>query len=488
MSFSQRAVAHAALIAAGAGSLVLSAMAVARAPIVNNDGARYLAAAQAYAESGLAGAERVYPWPFYSALISLAAQADGSPIAAARVINAVLLALTAVAFVAIVRELGADTRLQWVAAGLVLSHPMLTRLRPELVRDFGLWACILIGLLALLRFGRQGSYRYAAAWAACGALALLFRPEAVIVWAIGALAPLLDSTLPLRRRAARVCALQVVPVCALIAALTFLQVPVSLVPAQLGLLTGGFESGARALAAGFPYPYGREYAPYILLWGLTAIPPVKIVLAMGGAQAILSGIGAARGMGSIERRTLWLAAAASAVPMLFILPVRLSLETRYAVPCSLILLAFAPFGLARLLRGGKRGAAGAAVLATLVVVGWVRDINATESQELHLQAAGEWLREHTPAGARLRTNSPQVAYYSQRRVDWNEVESLLLGEGPSVEGAPTEYVAMLLPKADDAVPPRAGTNPTGELVATFAGENGERVLIYRSGPHAPYGP
>jgi len=203
------------------------------------------------------------------------------------------------------------------------------------------------------------------------------------------------------------------------------------------------------------------------------------------AQAILSGIGAASGPGSIERRTLWLAAAASAVPMLFILPVRLALETRYAVPCSLILLAFAPFGLARLLRGGKRGAVAIAVLATLVVGGWVRDISATEGQELHLQAAGDWLREHTPAGARLRTNSPQVAYYSRRPVDWNEVESLLLGEGRSVEGPPTEYVALLLPKSGGVAPPRAGMDPAGALVATFAGENGERVLIYRSGPPGP---
>jgi len=481
MSFSERAAAHAAMIAAGAGSLVLSAVAVARAPIVNNDGARYLAAAEAYADLGFAGAERIYPWPFYSVLISLAAQVTGSPIAAAHGINAVLLALTAVAFVAIVRELGADTRMQWVAAGLLLTHPGITHFRAVLVRDFGLWACILIGLLVLLRFGRQGSYRYAAAWAACGALALLFRPEAVIVCAIGALAPLLDSTLPLRTRAARVCALQIVPVGAVIAALAFLKLPLSLSASSLGLLTGGFESGARALAAGFPYPYGREYAPYILLWGLTAIPPVKIVRAMGVAQAILSGIGAASGPGTVERRTLWLAAAASALPLLLILPVRLSLETRYAVPCSLVLLAFAPFGLARLLRGGPREAVGIAVLATFVALGWTRDVTSTAGQPWHLWAAGQWLRENTPAGARLRTNSPQVAYYSQRPVDWNEVESSLLGEGLSVKGAPTEFVALLVSEANDTVSPRAGTDPTGALVATFAGENGERVLIYRSG-------
>src|SRR5204863_389227 len=77
-----------AILSAAAGSLLLSAAAVARASAVNNDGARYLAAAEAYARSGLDGALQVYPWPFYSVLVALLCNLTRGTLAAAHFLDA----------------------------------------------------------------------------------------------------------------------------------------------------------------------------------------------------------------------------------------------------------------------------------------------------------------------------------------------------------------------------------------------------------------
>lgn len=488
MSLKDRIVEEAATLAAAAGSIVLSVTAIARSPVVNNDGARYLAAAEAYLQSGFEAALRVYPWPFYSILVGRLSTLVGSTTAAAHLLDAVLLAVASAAFVAIVRELGGDRPVQWVAAGLVLTHPAVTLLRAVVARDFGMWAFALVGLVALLRFGRTGRYGYALVWGACGAASMLFRPESVVLWAAAALAPLLDPDLPRRVRARRVALLAPFPVAAAAFILSVAREASALavaVPAPVVVVaaaSSGFRSASRALAAAFPYPHGREYAPYILLWGLTLVPPVKLVRAIGLAQAALTGAGLATAPGTrAARRTLALAAAGAALPLLVLLPTRLFLETRYTVLCSLVLLAFAPFGAVALFRRRSYARAAAAVAGVLVVALWARDMAAPPEHRAHLVAAGQWLAEHAPAVARIHTNSPQVAYYSRRRVDWNEVESSLLGAPLTLGTGGTDFLALVVPRAPSVPLPEPWDRP----VAAFGARDGEQVLIYRAQPAVP---
>jgi hypothetical protein len=474
-------------ILGAAGSLLLSAVAVARASAVNNDGARYLAAAEAWLHSGLEGALHIYPWPFYSVLVGVLSHLTGSTLSAAHLLDAALLAITSAAFVLLVREIGGDRRLEWLAAALVLTHPAITLLRAVVARDFGMWAFALVGLVALLRFQRTGSLRHAAVWAACGTAAMLFRPESVVVWTVAGLAPLLEAELPPRERARRLALLTPFP----IAAVAFILVAVRIAPliavavptppvvaAAAGV---GFQSASRALAAAFPYPHGREYAPYILLWGLTLVPPVKLVRAIGLGQAgLVAGGLVARPGDATARRTLWLAAAGAALPLVVLLPTRLFLETRYTVLCSLILLVFAPFGAVFLFERRPYARLAATAAAVLVAATWIRGLAVPSEPRAHLVAAGQWLAENAPVSARVHTNSPQVAYYSRRPVDWNEVESSLLGAPIPLDSPRADYLALVVRARSGAM-----AEPAKGPVASFGDRSGEQVLIYRGQATAP---
>jgi hypothetical protein len=501
MQLSGRVGAHAATLIAVAGSVALSLVAIARTPIVNNDGSRYLAAADAYAASGRDAAQRIYPWPFYSGLVSLAIPLTGSARAAAHALDTVLLAVASAAFVLIVRELGAERPTQMLAAALVLTHPGLTEVRAVIVRDFGLWAFGLLGLLALLKFARSGAWSAAAVWTGCGAAAMLFRPEAAVVWAVSALSPLLDPTRPLRARCVRFSKLNAFAAAAVLTAIVVFAVE----PAawswtidQFAFLArptaARFESAARALAEAFPYRHGREYAPYILFWGLSAIPAVKVVRAMGLAQAGLAGAGAASGPGAPHlRRALWLTIVGAGVPLLVLLPYRLFIETRYTILCSLLLMVFAPFPLARLARSpGTVPRLLTALLAGTIVFTCCWELISVPEPPWHLRAAGEWLRENTPPDARIHTNSPQIAYYSRRRVDWDEVESLLLGAPLRTAAGSTDFFAVVTPTPEERRKEAAGGAVALAPLVSFPGRHGDDVIIYRAaapeGPAAPAPP
>ena len=54
------------MIAAGAASVALSALALLPRPLVNNDGILYLAAAEAFADGGFEAARAIHGWPFFS--------------------------------------------------------------------------------------------------------------------------------------------------------------------------------------------------------------------------------------------------------------------------------------------------------------------------------------------------------------------------------------------------------------------------------------
>jgi hypothetical protein len=190
---------HGPLIAAGAGSIALSALALVPRPLVNNDGILYLAAADAFAGGGFEAARAIHAWPFFSVLIAgVASVLRVSPETGAQLIVATLLAATCVAFVALARDLGGDRRLQWLAAAVVLAHPWLNQSRALVVRDAGVWAFGLFALVMLLRLDRPGRGRAALRWAACSAAAVLFRADAAALMTAAPLALALHRDLPRR--------------------------------------------------------------------------------------------------------------------------------------------------------------------------------------------------------------------------------------------------------------------------------------------------
>ena len=131
-------------------SLLLSALAVAVDPVVNNDGVWYLSVAKVFASGQLSEAIRLdvaYQWPFYPFLIGSLTGLTGLDVElSAWLLNALFASAATVAFVAISRELGGDRQTRLFAALIILTIPLLNDYRSFVIRDIGYWACYTWGL------------------------------------------------------------------------------------------------------------------------------------------------------------------------------------------------------------------------------------------------------------------------------------------------------------------------------------------------------
>ena len=459
---------HAPAVAAALGSALLSAAVLLRRPLVNNDGVYYLLAAEAFARDGLDAARATYPWPFFSVLVAGVAALLRLPVeVAAQVTCAALLAATSAAFVLVVRRLGGTPRLEWLAAGIVVAHPWLNQARDELVRDFGVWALALLALRALLDM-EDGRAAAVARWATLGSAAILFRPDAAALLLAAPLALVLHRDAAGRRGFASAALVLAFALAAGAAAFALmLRIP--------GIeITGGHNRrAATAHAASSPLPNGREYAPLLLASGLALLPVVKTLKTLGAAHGLLAAAGAwrARPASAFHRAALLATLAAAAIPLYVQAARLLFVESRYTIVATLVLGLLAPFGAAWLLDRGPRwtGAVLAAALVATAAFSLPRDTSAP-----HVRAAAAWVRDHG-GGARLRTNSLQVAYLSRAPVDWTRVRLAAVGGSLDAAGQGELWVVRIAP-ADARLRARLDASFTPR--ATFAGPGGDAVRIY----------
>ena len=462
------------MIAAAAVSVLLSAVALLPRPLVNNDGILYLAAAEVFAGDGFGAARAIHGWPFFSILIAgVAAVLRVSTEMAAHLIVSALIAAACAAFVALARELGGDRRVQWLAAAVVIAHPWLNRSRALVVRDAGVWAFGLLALVILLRLDRAGRGREALRWAACSAAAVLFRADAAVLMAAAPLALALHRDLPRRERMTAAAALLAATLPAVAGAAAWL-----LTDPVYTLSAAPFRAAAAALASSFPLPYGREYAPFILALGLAAVPVAKTVKALGVAHAALAVMGMARGGPPSRFHRIALGATlALAVLPLYVHAVRLLfVDSRYTVFATLVLCAWAPFGLAWLLRASRlaAGLAAAALAATLIV-----SVALRPPPDRHVREAADWIR-HNTGGARLHTNSLQLAYHSGKPVDWHRVNNAAVYG--AWDGAPLgegDVWAVRVGPGEDAALRRLAQVQKLQRGVSFTGPDGDAVFVYR---------
>jgi hypothetical protein len=480
-------------ILAASGSALLSAVAVHQTAFVNNDGVWYLLTAEAYAARGFAAAQAIHHWPFYSILVSLLARAIAvSTGTAAHLLDAALLALVSTAFVWLVRDLGGDRRTELLAALVIVLHPGINRFRTILLRDFGLWCFALLALRELIRFGRTGNSIAAVRWALAGMAALVFRPEAVALLAVGPLSVLMERG-RLVERARRAIRLVAVPALAATAGAAWLwSHPGSFAALRHGTLylfqpmTGGFLTGAEGLAASFPTSGGREYAPYILLSGLLALPLIKVMRATGLAiclALVACPLIQARPPSRFGRRAVWVTVAAWAVPTYAFLFKMLFIETRYVLFQSLLISLWAPFALAQMMSAEARPRRMAAyALVALLAASALRAVVLPAGPQDHLLAAVDWLQRNTPEGSRLHTNSLQIAFYSRRSVNWEAVQRAM-ERGP-VDGVvlPADYWAVRIAPGDSVLERTLAARPELRRLASFPSRQGEAVVLYRSTP------
>lgn len=168
------------LVFAAICSTLFSLWAVFRLDLVNNDAIVYLRTAEAYTQGGFNAALQTYGWPFYSIFIAWIQQISSlSYQQSAFLLNSAFFIVICSAFIKLVQLLGANTRVQWWSALLILVYPQLNNYRDFIIRDIGYWAFYLLAIVALASYIQQRKNRHLFLWTLYITMATLFRVEGI---------------------------------------------------------------------------------------------------------------------------------------------------------------------------------------------------------------------------------------------------------------------------------------------------------------------
>jgi hypothetical protein len=435
-----------------AASCALSALAILRDPVINDDGVFYLMLAREAADGGIGAALAMFDRPLYPILIAALHRGSGlSLLASAHLIDAALLALLAAGFTRFTVALCGDRALAPWAAALVLLYPQLNEYRSYLLRDFGFWALMLTALLPLLRY--QGSQRWqdGLAWTLLAVAAAAFRPEALVYLLLMPLACLQGET-----AAARVMSAARLYACA-----GLLALPPLLVLARFGLLqapldaaVASLETLARSLVEGFSAATAQyatavldrrvaDLAPASLAAGLLTVVALKFAGALGIVYCVLLAGGAAAGRAGLPEMARGTYRALLAIALLIVVSFVLARQFvtgRYVV--MLCLLALVPAAqilrsLAETAQRERRQARFYLVLCLAIAVLAADGFVSFGTRKDYRHQGIAWMRANLPANARVFSNDRILAYYSGGRFEWNEVmegDALIAAQRAPVDG------------------------------------------------------
>jgi len=483
-------------------SLALSYWTLVLDPVINIDGTLYIQAAEHFAAGRWSAGIQIYKWPFYSLLVGATSAVTGLGGGhAAYLLNAGLYVLVVLGFAAMVRALGGSGRVLWLAAGLVLLHPVLNEFRPFVIRDIGYWACYLWSLAYLLAYVRHGRAPLLIVGAVLAAVAALFRIEGAILVAVapaclvaarlrGSMA---SRVVSLTAAAAVIAVLAAAPLWQYVSEVhvsidDLLRTPASHWLHSWELLGSQVADRLDALRRELPGLGSTAAALPVYLVVALLMSVLELAKSMGLVYAGVSAWALTRRAEYFEpsvTRWWWLLAGLQAMLVLKFALTSFFLADRYPVALGLTLLAVVPFWVddmwqrfAALTAGARRTAL--AVLFLAVVEGVVALDVSTGKQ--YLKDAGLWLRATAPSGSSVYSNSRILIYYSglqETRPGAAHTWEAAMHEIWSDSWRDHDFFALAVDESrrrnEVQLLRKLGTSP----VSTFSNDDGDRVLIFR---------
>ena len=421
-------------------SLLYSALRLSLDPLFNPDGVFYLVAAEAWIENGIRAALEIYWRPFYSILIGAFALLSGlSALASAHVIDALFAATLLVAVQLLIREFGGDLRIQSVGLVLFLLWPSLDEYRTMIGRDLGYWAAALLALVVLIRYARSGRLRLMGLFYGAVLVAMLFRPEAVVML-------LLPFTLVIRRgggeqvRAVMLAQAPLVFACLLLAVGTLvserindfvtvvlhesLREPLRMletVPDRFSDMRDAFAT--RVLNAEF-----HDYAVIGLIAGIIAVVGAHFAAAISWPVLLIGAFGFRReSFEALDPHALRLAVCTIAIVVVMLcvfLIIRPVMQTRFLMLPAFIVLTLAPFAVAHVRRTATQSGrlkqyrwAVGVIVAYLIIDAWCL----LQHSKNYLRDATDLVRQEAGTDGRVLSNDARIAYLSGSSFDFKDL-------------------------------------------------------------------
>jgi len=346
-------------------------------------------------------------------------QLSGLPLLEAGLLaSSVLYVLLCLAFVSCCKQLGGGTRTLWFAAAVILLLPQLNAYRSSISVDAGYWALVLLSLQQLLAYNRRPVLSHQLGWLACICTAGLLQPVSLL---LAVLAPLaLLHTLPRRQRLSGFLRLELPALAGAWALLAWTPAGSSLLEAGVQAPVSLRESLSLSMPDLLAADTGIATAGAVLalaLWqGLRGLGVVHaLVLVIGGWR------GWTHNIPQPARRIITLYLLISVLCLVWSGLNQQQLPVQQTLLPALLALLFVPFILNRLwLMESWAGPARATVVLLLALTAGA-GLTHTHFEQQGLGQAAQWLRQNAPPQARVLSNSPPLAWLSERPVNWRQM-------------------------------------------------------------------
>jgi len=424
-------------------SLITLFIAVNTQNPINNDGILYLHTAETFVNSGWQEAMKHFNWPFYSIFIAWVSQiAHLSFENSTYVLNAVLLVIIVTSFIALIEELGGSRFVQFLGALIILSHPQLHHYQHYIVRGFGYWAFSLLALLNFIRFFKYLKWQYALGWGIFISIAILFRPEGLVICCFGPLVLLFRSgTTPWNKLGNTLKAYSFNIIAASIIIVWWLNMPNRTI-AQLGsfrhwdLLQNGLNSliatintKAAIMSQTVLHEYSKKWGLTMVISGLTGIYIYKLVVTLWPVHTLLFGhafwkrlMPAEKG---IKKVIIYFSILNLVIPALF-LGQQFHISHRFLMPASLLLLLWTPFSLYYIIQKWLdkkpvfKNNFVFLILSLAFLIMFIYAFVPPNQSKAYITTAGKWLKENMPQQSKLYTNNFRLSYYSGKKfMEWD---------------------------------------------------------------------
>jgi hypothetical protein len=437
-------------------SLITLFIAVNTKNPINNDGILYLQTAEAFANSGLQEAMKHYNWPFYSIFIAwLSKLTHLSFENSTYVLNAVLLVIIVISFIALIEELGGSRFVQFLGALIILSHPQLHHYQHYIIRGFGYWAFSLLALLHFVRFYKYLKWRYALSWGIFISAAILFRPEGLVICCFGPLVLLLrKGTTPWNKLGNTLKAYSFNIITISIIIVWWLNIPNRDIT-QLGRLSefwNQLQNGLISLCANINEKavvisqtvlndYSKKWDLTMVISGLCGIYLYKLVETLWPVHTLLFGhafwkrlMPAEKG---IKRVIIYFSILNLVIPAIF-LGQRFFVLSRFLMPASLLLLLWTPFSLHYIMQKWLdkktvfKNNFVFPILSLAFLIMFIYAFVPPNQSKAYITTAGTWLKHNMPQQSKLYTNNFRLSYYSGKKfMEWDISDNLIIPEWSS---------------------------------------------------------
>lgn len=483
------------------GVILLDIWAVHSGRLINFDGILYLRSADAFLNNDYSTAYAIYSWPLYSILIALGSHlTSASLITSAYALNGGLQVILILAFVQLVKQLGGNRRCQWFALAIMLVHPYLNEYRSYIIRDFGYWAFLLVGMTLLI----TAVTKQRAGYAVLGTLTLListtFRIEGLIFLVLLPFSFLWVQQFEFKTRLKFVL-LALVPLVlatVVVFGLAYIYTDANLrhvgrmdhvinLSYAIPTIRENISSMVMEMKTSVLDYQAQHGASVIVIGGLLVLMVFEIIKVTNPLLFLISAYSAKRHFmpKSFGKRLCKYTLYINLAILLYFVGTFNFLSGRYVMPISLILLLWAPFTVEYLYqyfcvsRSNQINYWYYPAVLFIFSGLLMYHLGHWHYDKMYIREAGQWTQKHIKNKQQLMSNSAEYLFYSCGVIkDWN---SHFLNDSENLlkQNRDATIALKLNKKQVSRVLP---TLQNWQFLATFQNKKGDRVIIMQKSP------